>query len=459
MGVGRKNWNAAAGVAVCALIASSLAASAQTLTDTMVAAYKHSGLLQQNQALLRAADEDVAQSLAALRPVLTYVASANWADQQNMSGNNVTGSAALQASLILFDFGRSQLATDAAKETVLSTRETLLDIEQSVLLRAVSAYFNVRRNEALVELQTNNVSLLSEELRATRDRFEVGEVTRTDVSIAEAREASARAGRASAIGNLATAREEYRAATGAYPTRLAAPPAPPAIVGSQDEARSIALQKHPALRAAQRDVKVAELNLARSEKSLLPTLNGSASFTVDQDLDDSQSLGLSLTGPIYQGGQLASVTRQSRALVEASRASLHVTRHSIEQEVGNAWASLTVARSSVMASDENVRASRVALRGAQEERSVGARTTLDVLDLDQDLLQAETDRISAIIDRDLATYQLLDSMGLLTIKHLGLGIPTYDPAAYYNAVKGAPTFNVSPQGERLDRVLKALGKN
>ncbi len=433
--------------------------AAQSLADTMIAAYNHSGLLRQNQALLRAADEDVAQAVASLRPVVTYIARSTYTDPVNPGSNNLSSSVSLQAEMLLFDFGNTQLGVEAAKETVLSTRESLVEIEQAVLLRAVAAHFNVRRNAAFVQLQDNNVTLLDEQLRATRDRFEVGEVTRTDVSIAEARAAAARASAASARGGLSTAREEYRAAVGQFPKNPAPPPAPPAIPGSVEEARSVALTRSPELKAAQRDVKVAEINIQRGQANFRPALRGTASVSLDDDGDDSQSIGVTLSGPIYQGGQLASVLRKFQALAQASRSSLHETRHGVEQDVGNAWSTLVVARSSVQASEENVRASRVALRGAQEELSVGQRTTLDVLDLEQDLLQAETDRISAIIDRDLAVYQLLETMGLLTVKHLGLGIPTYDAEAYFNAVKGAPTVNVSPQGERLDRVMRALGKN
>ncbi len=432
---------------------------AQSLADTMIRAYSHSGLLRQNQALLRAADEDVAQAVAALRPVVSYLARSTYNNPVGPMSNRLSASVTLQAEMLLFDFGNSQLAVDAAKETVLSTRESLVSVEQAILLRAVAAHFNVRRNAAFVQLQDNNVQLLDQQLRATRDRFEVGEVTRTDVSIAEARAAAARAGAAAAQGNLATAREEYRAAVGQYPGSLAPPPAPPKIPASVGEARAVALARNPTLKAAQRDVKVAEINIERGEKNFRPSLRGSASVSIDEDGDDSQSLSLTLSGPIYQGGQLASVLRRFHALAQSARANLHETRHSVEQDVGDAWSGLTVARSSVMASEENVRASRVALRGAQEELSVGQRTTLDVLDLEQELLQAETDRISAIIDRDLAVYQLLETMGLLTAAHLRLGVPTYDPEAYFNAVKDAPTVTVSPQGERLDRVMRALGKN
>ncbi|MEL6169916.1 MAG: TolC family outer membrane protein [Pseudomonadota bacterium] len=431
---------------------------AQSLGDTLAAAYRESGLLRQNEALLRAADEDAAQALAALRPVLSYIGRLNYTDPVAPTADNVSGSLSLQADMLLSDFGETRLGLEAARETVLQTRAQLLDVEQGVLFTAVSAFFNVRRNQAFVQLQANNVELLSEQLRATQDRFEVGEVTRTDVAIAESRLAAARSGLAAAEGDLRVAREEYKSVTGSFPRTLASPPPTPRTAPSLAAAKDIAMKTNPDILAAQRDVTVSELNLRRAEAGLRPSLNGSATFSLDDEGDDSQSVGITLSGPIYQGGQLTSVIRRARAFVEASRGNLIETARNVEQGVGEAWATIAVANAQVTATDEGVRAARVALRGAREEFSVGSRTTLDVLDLEQDLLQAETDRISALIDRDLAAYQLLSAMGRLTAKDLQLGVPIYDPEAYFNAVKNAPTTDVSPQGERLDRILRAIGR-
>jgi outer membrane protein len=179
---------------------------------------------------------------------------------------------------------------------------------------------------------------------------------------------------------------------------------------------------------------------------------------VDDNGDDTESVGLSLSGPIYQGGQIASSIRQGQAQRDAARAGLYLAVQNTEQEVGNAWADLAVARATQAASVQQVTAARLALRGGQQELEVGSRTTLDVLDLEQELLDAQANQISAEVDSILATYALLSSMGLLTVDHLGLGIATYDPAAYYNAVKSAPTVFVSPQGEKLDKVLRSLNR-
>ncbi len=437
-------------------VTTALPAAAQSLADTLIASYRNSDLLEQNRALLRAADEDVAQSVSALRPVIDYVGTVRY--NTPSIGDEVTGSVALEASLLLYDFGRTQLTIDLQKETVLSLRESLKSIEQDVLLRGVAAYFNVRRQNAFVGLRDNDVQVIGQQLRASRDRFEVGEVTRTDVSIAEARLASARSGLAASQGALAQAREEYKSVTGAFPTRLSAPPAAPALPASQNEAKGIAQGRHPDILQAQRDVLVSELSVAIARAGLNPSLRGTASVGLDQDGDDTSSVGITLSGPIYQGGNLTSLIRQAQARRDSSRSALYIVQKNIEQGVGNAWADLRVAIASEQASEEEVRAARLALRGAQEELEVGSRTTLDVLDLEQDLLDAQTNLISSQIDRSLSGYELLSAMGLLSVEHLGLGVATYDPSAYYNAVKDAPTVYVSPQGERLDRVLRRLNR-
>jgi outer membrane protein len=454
---------AAAAASVLAL-ASAPAVSAETLADALIAAYKNSNLLEQNRALLRATDEDVAVAVAALRPVIAFTADAEYAVANSSSlfggrsrSESLSSSVGLTAQMTIFDFGRNALALEAAKETVLATREALVALEQDVLLLAVSAYVDVRLAQDIVALRQNNVRLIEQELRAARDRFEVGEVTRTDVAIAEAALAAARAGLTSAQGDLTIARESYKAATGAYPGALSAPPAAPATARSLDEARAIALRTHPDIRQAQRNVTVAELNVARGKAAMRPSLTGRAGLALNDDGTDRTSLSLSLGQTIYAGGEISAVYRQALASRDAQRASLQQAGVSVAQGVGNAWSNVDVARASIAANDEQVRASQTAYEGVREEATLGARTTLDVLDAEQDLLDARFARASAQATLYVGTYQVLSSMGLLTVDHLKLGIPTYDAAAYYNAVKNAPA--TSAQGKKLDRVLQAIGGN
>ncbi|MFC7705831.1 TolC family outer membrane protein [Plastorhodobacter daqingensis] len=435
------------------------AAKADTLADALVAAYRNSNLLEQNRAVLRASDEDVAQSVAALRPVISFAASTTYTHRaQGFLLEDLSGQAGLSAELTLFDFGRNRLAIDIAQESVLATRWALVNVEQNVLLNAVSAYMNVWSATENVRLRQNSVNVISEELRAARDRFEVGEVTRTDVAIAEARLAAARSSLSAAEGERAIALEAYNAATGAFPTSaVQRPPAPPATAGSLDDAKGIAQRTHPSIRQAQHQVTAAEMSVARAEPARSGRISAGANLAVDQDGNDTSRLSLSYNQPLYTGGANSSLYRQAVARRDQARSSLHQTALEIVQEVGTAWAQLNVARAQLEASDLQIQAAEIALNGAREEAALGARTTLDVLNAEQELLDAQASRVNAEANRHVMVYRVLASMGLLTVEHLNLGIPTYDPSAYYNAVRNAPAR--SPQGEALDRVLGRIGRN
>lgn len=439
-----------------------VAAAAETLTDALIAAYRNSDLLERNRATLRAADEDVATAIAELRPTLDFVANFSYtnpisAGAAAAGADNTSLSLALQADFVIFAGGRGRLAVEAARETVLATRHALVGIEQDVLLSAVRAYLDVRSALAFVDLRRNNVRLITEELRAARDRFEVGEVTRTDVALAESRLASARSLLAAAEGDLAVAREAYNAAVGRFPQDLAPVPAPPEIPPSEARAKAIAQRTHPSVLEAQRNVVVADISVQQAEAAVGPTV--SSRFRAQRDENDNASRTLSLTynQPIYAGGRLPALERQAIARRDAARSALHQTVRVIEQQVGNAWAQLRIAEAQIEAADRQIRAARIAFEGTREEARLGARTTLDVLDAEQELLDARATRIDAGAQRYAAIYQLLSAMGLLTVEHLDLGIPTYDPAAYYDAVKTAPAA-LSPRGRQLDRVLERLGR-
>ena len=451
--------NVVAGFALVASLAATSAARADTLASALTSAYNNSGLLEQNRALLRAADEDVAQSVAALRPVISWALSAErdfigTATTDVVATNSATLS--VSASLTVYDNGVNQLAVDAQKEIVLSTRQTLESIEQSVLLDGVEAYMSVVRDREFVELRESNVRVLTEEFRAAQDRFEVGEVTRTDVALAEAQLAAARSLLAAAQGALVQSIELFRVAIGRAPGAVGAvSPAP--VSQSVSEAKAFAVRNNPSVLEGQHAVAAAEINIRRAELSLRPTLTLDGFVARDNDANDSAQIGLNLGSTIYAGGQISSQIRQLRANRDASRAGLHLTQLSVEQSVGNAFASLQVARASLDASEQEVRAARVAFEGVREEATLGSRTTLDVLSAEQELLDAEVNRISAQADEVIASYTVLSAMGLLTADHLNLQVQQYDPTAYYNLAKEAPSYD-SEQGEALDRILEALGK-
>lgn len=458
-------------------VAFSAPARADTLADAMAGAYTQSGLLDQNRALLRAADEDVATAQALLRPIVNWSSSIDHtygrAGTSVTSGGGVTsfnrsslsGTSAtmgIVAQMLLYDFGASQSRIASAKEVVLATRSSLLSIEQQVLLRAVSAYMSVRQSYEFVALRQNNLRLLTQELRAARDRFEVGEVTRTDVSLAEAQLAAARSGLAAAQRDLAQAIEFYRNVVGRKPGQLAPPPSLPRTESNVDTAKAIAMRRHPDMHAAQHQVAANDLLVFSTDRAMYPTvtLNGSLSATENFDNDNFRrggSVGIEVGGPIYQGGRLSSANRAAIARRDAARGNLHVVQKDVAQGVGNAIADLQALIAQSQASERQVRAANVAFNGVREEATLGARTTLDVLDAEQTLLDAQALRIQAQAQVYVAAYAVLASMGLLTAEQLGLNVQIYDPEAYYNLVKNGPA-KATKQGRQLDRVLKALGK-
>ncbi|WP_062561529.1 TolC family outer membrane protein [Paracoccus aminovorans] len=447
--------------------ATALPATAETLADAMVDAYRHSALLDQNRAVLRAADEDAAAAIAALRPVLQWVAEYTY---QNIEGFDANSAGiGLQASMTLYDWGRSAIAIDIAKESVLGTRAALVGVEQDVLLGAVEAYLNVRSATEQVELQANSVRVIGQEQQAATDRFDVGEITQTDVAQADAALAEARASLASAEGDLQIARENYRAATGKMPGTLAPPPPSPKLPATLETARDIGRRTHPLIRQAQREAAAAELGVAAAAAERNPELTGSAGLTKQHSRSqgvlggasstsrDSASVSLSLSQTIYSGGRLPAAHRKAMAQRDSVRAALLNVSRQVDQAVGTAWAGIDVARAQIRAIDEQIVAAQQAYNGVREEATLGARTTLDVLDAEQSLLEARANKITAEANLQLAHYQLLSAMGLLTVENLKLGIPTYDPSAYYNAVQDAPF--TSRQGESLDRVLRAIGRD
>lgn len=456
-----RSWVLAVVLAVSGAI-SAPSAKAETLADAMIAAYRSSALLDQNEALLRAADEDVATAVSALRPVLAYTATAGWqrAEIDTLLGPDVTeglaASLSLSAEMLIYDFGRSKIGIRIAEESVKATHMALVQAEQQVLLGAVSAYVEVRLAQEVVALRQSNFRLITQELRAANARFEVGETTKTDVAFAEARLAGSRASLAAAEGQLLVARENYKAATGDYPGDLAALPPLPALPAGLEAAQEVARSSHPLIHQAQHLLAIAELQVELAEAGMKPTLGASAAVSINEDSQTSQSVGIALNQTLYAGGRLASSLRKAIAGKDGARAGLQATAVGIIESVGVAWANLAVAHSLIEASDQQIEAAQAAFDGVREQAEAGTKTTLDVLDAEQELLDARNARLEAEAQRYILSYQVLATLGLLTVEHLQLGIPTYDPTAYYEAVKKAPSH--SAQGKALDRILDKIGE-
>jgi outer membrane protein len=467
-------WTRIAGRTVAAAvmvigIALPRASSADNLTDALVGAYNTSGILEQNRALLRAADEDVATAVAALRPIINFTANidriytSNKVDNVTRELGRTPFFVGLTGDLLLYDGGGSKLGIQAAKETVLATRDTLLAVEQDILFRAVAAYVNVLLQQENVDLRENNVRVLMEEQRAAQDRFDVGEVTRTDVALAESRVAASRSELAQARGALVDARAEYMNAVGRDPGIIERRPPLPTAPASLTEAQALAARNHPDIQSAQRQVSAADLNVRRAETALGPTARIRADVGFDErfgetDYNRNASIGVTMSQPIYRGGALGSGIRSARATRDATRANLITVQRNIAQEVANAFVRLETARATIVATDERVRAAQVAFDGVREEATLGARTTLDVLQSEQELLDALTSQLSARAEFAVASYQLLSAQGLLTAARLRLPVQIYDPTIYYNLAKDAPV-RTSKQSRDLDRVLEALGRD
>ena len=444
--------------ALLAALALAPGAGAQSLTDALISAYRHSEQLKSQRALLRSTDEGVAQAVAARRPSIVASGAASGTTLPASGTNTLRASLSLALELTLWDGGNNDFAVEAAKYSVDAARHNLTATEQTVLLDAVTAFMNMRRDTQFLELAENSREVIAQQVQASRDRYEVGEARRTDVSQAEARLAGALSTLALRQGNLEISREAYFVAIGAYPGELLPPPPLPRLPETLAAAKAIALKTHPAIRAAQASGRIADMNVLRAEAAMKPTfkLSGSATDSSASLTGDSVSIGITGSVTLYAGGALSSALRQAQALQQKSRADIQLAGLTVTQQVTRAWSQLQIARASITARQKEVRASRVFLRGVREEASLGARTTLDVLNAERDLLKAQTDLAAARRDETVAVYSLLSAMGLLTVKHLKLGIKPYDVDENYNRVSNAP--GPTDRGKLLNKILTRAGK-
>lgn len=444
---------------VTLLLGSTSLSHAETLNSALTAAYNNSNLLEQNRALVRVEDEDVAIALSALRPQVALQSTISQSDQaSNQGGGNFGSTVSLGLDLLLYDAGSSALSVEAAKETVLAARHGLVELEQQVLLSAVNAYVSVLGNLRVVTLRETNVRLVTQELRAAEDRFEVGEVTRTDVAQAEARLADARAVLSSAQGDLAISVAQYRTAIGSDPVGLTSITRLPNLPNTVAAAQEVAVRMAPEIKQAQSEIKANELNALRAEADIKPQISLNANVGHNSVIDNNSSVGLTMTVPLYQGGQLSALRRRALSVLHASKSNLNQQVLLTRQAVSDAWSQLAVSRALVQARDREIRAAQIAFEGAREEAKLGARTTLDVLDTEQSLADARTNRVIAETQVYAAAYGLLAATGMLTADQLGLPVERYDPSEYYNAAKTGPIPS-SQQGKKLDRILGRYQKN
>lgn len=431
--------------AVLAFGASFGPAGAETLEQAFATAYATNPALVSARAGLRAVDEGVPIARSGLLPDVNASASAG-ASRTSINGSPSVSSTeprsvALNATQVLYDGGRTRNSVDSAISGVDAARSRLTDTEQQVLLQVVTSYMNVRRDQQFVQLAENNVRVIAEQLRAARDRFEVGEVTRTDVSQAQAALAQSEAALAAQEGALAVSFQAYGRVVGAPPGDLADPPPHPPLPTTLAEAVQEALDSHPQVVAARFDEEQARSDIAAAQGVLLPTvsLNGSVSYREDQSAQLSNGVAsaqvqVTATIPLYQGGAAYAGVRQAQEVRSQRMSQIHETTRAIQEQVENAWTSLATARSTTGARRQQVAAAQLAFEGVREEAKLGARTTIEVLNAEQALLNARTDLVSSLRDEHVAAYSVLSAVGRLTVAQLGAPVAPYDPDENYGEV-------------------------
>ncbi|MEC9347845.1 MAG: TolC family outer membrane protein [Pseudomonadota bacterium] len=434
-----------------AVLAGVLAAgpvSAETLSDAFAAAYAANPTLQAERANLRATDEEVPQAISGWRPRVTVTGDlgVNLSERRNGAGvrtadTTIPSTAALTVTQPLYQGGQVTANLESAEALVRAGRQNLRSTEQDVLLDVVTTFMDVLQNQAVVKLNFNNEERLRRQLEAARDRFDVGEITRTDVAQAEARLSRAAADRAQSEGNLIAAKATYARIVGAVPGDLEPPPPLPALPQSEEEALAEAFRANPDLLSIIEVAASSKADIRATSGQLLPQvdLEGSAVHALDSNAPGDRNSQLELRGvvtvPLYETGVVYSGVRQLRQVHNQRRMQVEETRRIVAEGVTQAWEALVTARSRIQAGREEVRANEIALEGVIQEAQVGARTTLDVLDAEQELLDSQVALVQSERDEYVAAFQLLNAVGRLDVVSLGLNVPVYNAGANYNRVR------------------------
>ena len=438
-------------------------ALADTIEAALVRAYQNNPQLNAQRAQVRSTDENVPQALSGYRPTVSLNAtvgyqyldtttnSPGFADERRQiptlatsinHGANAPRSAGITVTQTMFNGNRTANRTRAAESQVSGAREGLRVLEQSVLLSAATIYMDYLRDAAIVEVQKSNVRVLEQTLKQTRDRFNVGEVTRTDVAQSEAQLAAGKTQELTAEANLVTTRANFRRIIGNEPTNLApGSPVDRFLPSKLPSAVELSLVENPNVTAAMYGIDVNFLQVKINEGALLPTVTvqASAQEANEQSLLIPRSFGASVIGqlsiPVYQGGAEYSLIRQSKENLAQQRLNLDLTRDQTRANTVTAWGQLEAGKAQVSSAQAQVTASEVALNGVREEAKAGQRTTLDVLNAQQALVNARVALVTAQHDRVVASYAVLSAIGRLSPQVLGLRTTTYDPSVHYQQVR------------------------
>lgn len=460
-GVKRFSGLAAAGVVLACLGPAPVLAD--TIEGALVRAYQTNPQLNAQRASVRSTDESVPQALSGYRPTVAVTASGGYqytdvngvqlGNQYHLSGTQVPRSVGITASQTLFNGNRTANRTRAAESQVSSAREGLRVLEQSVLLAAATIYMDYLRDSATLEVQKSNVRVLEQTLKQTTDRFNVGEVTRTDVAQSQAQLAAGRTQQLTAESNLTTTRSNFRRIIGTEPSALApGSPVDRYLPTSLAQAVELGLTENPNVTASMFGIDVSFLNVKINEGALFPTLTVQASAQQSWEPSISatkQFIGgatANLSIPIYQGGAEYALIRQSKETLAQQRLNLEQVRDQTRASIVQAWGQLQAAKSQVASAQAQVNASEIALNGVREEARAGQRTTLDVLNAQQALVNARVALVTAQHDRVVASYSVLSAVGRLAPQVLGLKTEVYDPSVHYHQVRDSWVGVRTPDG-------------
>ena len=433
---------------------------ADTIEAALVRAYQNNPQLNAQRAQVRSTDENVPQALSGYRPTVKLGGSVGYQYTDFLSvpgeapihGTGVPRSATLGVQQNVFN-AQTPAKVRAAESQVSGSREALRVLDQGVLLQAASVYMDYLRDSATLEVQRSNVRVLEQTLKQTRDRFNVGEVTRTDVAQSEAQLAAGKTQELTAESNLTTTRANFRRIIGNEPQNLApGSPVDRFLPATLPSAVELSLVENPNVTAAMYGIDVNFLQVKVAEGALLPTVTVTAAVAqaYEQSLIQSRSFSASAiaqaTVPLYQGGAEYSLIRQSKENLAQQRLNLETTRDQTRANVVQAWGQLVAGKAQVASAQAQVTASEIALNGVREEAKAGQRTTLDVLNAQQALVNARVALVTAQHDRVVASYSVLSAVGRLSPQVLGLSTTTYDPSVHYQQVRDSWAGVRTPDG-------------
>ena len=437
---------------------------ADTIEAALVRAYQNNPQLNAQRASVRFTDENVPQALSGYRPRVAITASGGYQYSDVTSdlgagtsikraGVNIPRAVGATITQTVFNGQQTANRTRAAESQVSGAREALRSLEQTVLLSAATIYMDYLRDAAIVEVQRSNTRVLEQTLKQTRDRFNVGEVTRTDVAQSEAQLAAGRTQQLTAESNLTTTRANFRRIIGNEPEQLAAGSPvdrflPPTLPGAVD----LGLTANPNVTAAMFGIDVSYLQVKVNEGALLPTvtLQASAQQAYEQSITVPRQFIASgiaqISIPIYQGGAEYSLIRQSKESLAQQRLVLEQQRDQARANVVQAWGQLVAGKAQVSSAQSQVSASEIALNGVREEAKAGQRTTLDVLNAQQALVNARVALVTAQHDRVVASYTVLNAVGRLSPQVLSLATTVYDPSVHYHQTRDSWVGVRTPDG-------------